>query len=87
MARGNNLADKTAKEVAVKETAVSMLATVLPKPPNTNLPKCPVYMEEEIKWAKNQPMNQCSNSLRQTAKGKLILPTSLTSSKKSMRLT
>lgn len=40
--------------------AAFVLATVLPGPPNPNLAECPVFMEEEIKWAKNQPMSQCS---------------------------
>ena len=29
-----------------------MLAVTLPELPNPNLLECPVYMEEEIKWAK-----------------------------------
>lgn len=36
MARDNNLTDKHAKEVALKETAISGLATALPEPPRTN---------------------------------------------------
>lgn len=46
VARGNNLANKTTKEVALKETTASVLATVPPKPPDPNLPQCPVYMEK-----------------------------------------
>jgi hypothetical protein len=77
VARGDNLAAKATKEVALEETAASMLAATLPEPPNPNLPECPVYSEEEIKWAKNQPMSRCSEVWWQTAEGKLILPTSL----------
>jgi hypothetical protein len=76
VARGNSLADRAVKEVALEETAASMLAAILPGPSNPNLPETPVYMEEEIKWAKNQPMSQCSEGWLQTAEGKLILPTS-----------
>lgn len=49
-----------------------VLTVTLQEPPNPKLPDCPVYAEEEIEWAKNQPM-----SWWQMAKGKLILPTSL----------
>ena len=48
---GKNLADKTDREVALEETAASKLTVTLPKPPNRNLPECPAYSEEEIKWA------------------------------------
>lgn len=54
MARGNNLA---AKEVALEETAASVLPATLPESPNPNLPECPIYTEEEIEWSKNQPMS------------------------------
>lgn len=71
------MADRTAKEVALEKSAASMLAATLPEPPKPNLQACPAYMEEEIKWAKNQPMSRCSEVWWQTAEGKLILPTSL----------
>ena len=58
VARGNNLADYMAKEVVIEEMATSVLTTVLLEPPNHKLLEQPVYMEEEIKWAKNQPINQ-----------------------------
>jgi hypothetical protein len=38
MARGNNLADKTAKEIALQETATSVLATFPQEIPNPNFP-------------------------------------------------
>ena len=60
VARGNNLADKATKEVALEETAAFVLTVTLQEPPNPKLPDCPVYAEEEIEWAKNQPMSQCS---------------------------
>lgn len=59
VARGINLADKAAKEVALEETAASILPAILPEPPNPNLTEFPVCTEEEIRWAKNQPMSQC----------------------------
>ena len=71
------MADRTAKEVALEKSAASMLAATLPKPPDSNLLEFLVYMEEEITWAKNQPMSQCSEGWLQTAEGKLIVPTSL----------
>lgn len=74
VARGNNLADKAAKVVALKEMAASVLAMILPEPPNPSLPECPVYTEEEIKWAKNQPMSWCSEGWWQMAEGKLNYP-------------
>jgi hypothetical protein len=46
-ARGNNLADKAAKEVALKERAISRLATVLPEPPRAT----DIYKKKKIKWA------------------------------------
>ena len=60
VARDNNLVSKAAKKVALKETAASKLTVTLPKPPNRNLPECPAYSEEEIKWATKQPMSLCS---------------------------
>ena len=71
------MADRTAKEVALEKSAASMLAATLPEPPKPNLQACPAYMEEEIKWAKNQPRSRCSEGWWQTAEGKLIVPTSL----------
>ena len=65
-ARGNNPADKAAKEVALEETDTSVLATILPEPLNSNLPEQPVSTEE-IKWAKNQPMSQCLEGWWQSA--------------------
>jgi hypothetical protein len=80
VARANKLTSKSSKELALEEIAASMLVATLPELDNPNLPKCPVYMEKEIKWAKNQPMSWCSVGWWQTAEGKLILPTSLTRS-------
>jgi hypothetical protein len=77
VARGNHLASKTAKEIARKETAASVFATVLPKPPSPNLLECQVCMEKEIKWVKNQPLSQCLEGWWWLTDGKLILPTSL----------
>ena len=71
------MADRTAKEVALEKSAASMLAATLPEPPKPNLQACPAYMEEEIKWAKNQPRSRCSEGWWQTAESKLILHTSL----------
>lgn len=59
VARGINLADKAAKEVALKETAASMLVAILPEPSNPKLPEFPVYTEEEIRWARNQSISRC----------------------------
>ena len=77
VARANKLTSKSSKELALEEIAASMLVATLPELDNPNLPKCPVYMEKEIKWAKNQPMSRCSEGWWQTAEGKLIVPTSL----------
>jgi hypothetical protein len=51
LARGNILAIRATKELALEEIATSILATALPELPNLNLPECTVYTEEEIKWA------------------------------------
>lgn len=60
-ARGNNPADKAAKEVALKKTAISVLDTVLPEPLRTT----DIYRRRnKIGWW-------------QSTEGKLILPISL----------
>lgn len=41
------MADKAAKEVALKERAISRLATVLPEPPRAT----DIYKKKKIKWA------------------------------------
>jgi hypothetical protein len=52
VARGNNSAAKAAKEVALEETAASLLAVTLPELPRPNLLEYPISLEEEIKWVK-----------------------------------
>ncbi|XP_060222450.1 protein NYNRIN-like isoform X1 [Meriones unguiculatus] len=76
IAVGNNLADRTAKSVALQETT-DVLAAILPEPPDPNLPNAPWYTKEEIQWAKNQPMSQCLEGWWHSSEGKLILPNSL----------
>lgn len=64
MARGNSLADKATKEVALKETAISRLTAVLPEPPR--VPNV-CRKRNKMGW-------------QGLTEGKLTLPTSLTRS-------
>jgi hypothetical protein len=63
--------------VALEKKDASMLAATLPELPDSNLPECPVYPEEEIKWVKHQLISWCSEGWRQTSEGKLINTTHL----------
>lgn len=57
VARGNKLADKAAREIAVQSSddipAINLLHLGDPR-----LPEQPHYTPEEVRWAKNLPMSQ-----------------------------
>lgn len=63
------MAGKASKEVALEETAASLLAATLLELANPNVPKCLVCNEDKIKWAKNQPIIWCSEAWWQMAEG------------------
>lgn len=74
--KGNNLADKAAKEAALK--SFDILPIVLPDPGDRKLPENPEYTEEETRWAKRLPMSQFFKGWWKGPDGKLILPAILT---------
>ena len=72
MARGNNLADKAAKQVALEVS--HLLPALLPDPGAPCLPDKPKYTEEDLRWLNDLPMVEHSNNWYWTADKRIILP-------------
>lgn len=75
VAKGNQLADQVAREVAMQIPHI--LPVVLPDPGDPELPNSPKYSPEDINWAKSLPMSQFHEDGWYTGNGKLILPKEL----------
>ncbi|KAF0883138.1 POK19 protein, partial [Crocuta crocuta] len=71
-ARGNNMANRAAKEAALKGTPV--LAVKLIDPGDPNLPETPRYSLEDLQWIKRLPMTQCLKGWWRSSDNKIILP-------------
>ena len=76
MARGNRLADLSAKEAALA-SVTPVFSTRLPDPGTMTLPNNPDYNEIDIKWINSLPMTQFENCWWKDAKSAPILPEKL----------
>ncbi|KAF0877644.1 TF26 protein, partial [Crocuta crocuta] len=72
MARGNNMADRAAKEAALRGTPV--LAVKLIDLGDRNLPESPCYSLEDLQWIKGVPMTQYLKGWWRSSDNKIILP-------------
>ena len=76
MARGNRLADLSAKEAALA-SVTPVLAVRLRDPGTMTLPNNPEYSETDIEWIKSLPVTQFKNSWWKDDKSAPILPEQL----------
>ncbi|XP_017717631.1 PREDICTED: uncharacterized protein LOC108522041 [Rhinopithecus bieti] len=75
VARGNNLADQTAKEVA--KITPRLLTLQLPDPGPRELPSHPDYSEDDLQWISKLPGTQVSNLWWKDSNNNTILPEKL----------
>ena len=76
VARGNGLADLSAKEAA-QASVTPVLAVQLPDPGTMTLPNSPEYSETDIEWINSLPMTKFKNGWWKDAKSAPILPEKL----------
>ena len=72
VARGNNLADQVAREVALQVDCALM--TALPDPGSASLPESPTYTEEDLNWIQRLPMTRYHNGWWRAGDRSVILP-------------
>ena len=72
VSRGNCLADKMAREIALQRDLI-MVAQLPDSGPRT-LPKDPTYTEEDLSWIHQQPKAQCLDGWWKDSESQIILP-------------
>ncbi|XP_060026124.1 uncharacterized protein LOC132531985 [Lagenorhynchus albirostris] len=75
VARGNNLADQTARKAA--HTPIPLLPLHLPDPGPRELPPQPDYSEDDIRWMSKLPLTQVRDGWWRDAKNDILLPEKL----------
>uniref|UniRef100_A0A8C9DWT4 Uncharacterized protein n=2 Tax=Phocoena sinus TaxID=42100 RepID=A0A8C9DWT4_PHOSS len=75
VARGNNLADQTARKAAY--TPIPLLPLQLPDPGPRELPPQPDYSEDDIRWINKLPLTQVKDGWWRDAKNNILLPEKL----------
>ena len=73
MLKGNNLIDRTAKEIAMAPRITPVLIDLGAR----NLPQIPNYMPEDLAWIHTLPMAQPVEDWWKTANEQVILPRKL----------
>ncbi|XP_073648710.1 serine hydrolase RBBP9 isoform X3 [Tursiops truncatus] len=72
VARGNNLADQTARKAA--HTPIPLLPLQLPDPGPREIPPQPDYSEDDIRWMSKLPLTQVRDGWWRDAKNNILLP-------------